>query len=172
MDTLQTSPLWVTKVSIDRTALTSSSYRRPSSSWPFSPSPLSCTSSRSMAPSLGYSLGWWSSPSAVSVSEKVQLARAPRLTPSSLPVEILGWAGRLWSHYSVMSDGFLMQICCLVIAPTFISAGLVSSPRRPLLVAEADHCRLTRSTCFSAFSSTRLHLRTATCPLNGSRSSS
>lgn len=39
-------------------------------------------------------------------------------------IEVLGWCGRLWSHYQLYGDGFLMQICCLVIAPTFLSAGL------------------------------------------------
>ncbi|ORY48013.1 RTA1 like protein-domain-containing protein [Leucosporidium creatinivorum] len=39
-------------------------------------------------------------------------------------VEIIGWGGRLWSHFSIYGDGYLMQICCLTIAPTFISAGL------------------------------------------------
>ncbi|ORY48015.1 RTA1 like protein-domain-containing protein [Leucosporidium creatinivorum] len=39
-------------------------------------------------------------------------------------VEIIGWGGRLWSHFAIYGDGYLMQICCLTIAPTFISAGL------------------------------------------------
>ncbi|ORY48014.1 RTA1 like protein-domain-containing protein [Leucosporidium creatinivorum] len=39
-------------------------------------------------------------------------------------IEIIGWAGRLWSHFNVYGDGFMQQICCLTIAPTFMSAGL------------------------------------------------
>jgi hypothetical protein len=33
------------------------------------------------------------------------------LVPGGL-LEIIGWAGRLWSHYSVLnSDPFIMQMC-------------------------------------------------------------
>lgn len=39
-------------------------------------------------------------------------------------VEVIGWAGRLWSHFQLFGSGFLIQICTLVIAPTFFSAGL------------------------------------------------
>ncbi|GFZ51164.1 hypothetical protein JCM24511_08922 [Saitozyma sp. JCM 24511] len=49
-------------------------------------------------------------------------------------VETIGWGGRFWSAHSTFWDpnqggqwdnndqGFIMQICCLVIAPTFFSA--------------------------------------------------
>ncbi|BGP37546.1 Envelope glycoprotein gp160 [Rhodotorula kratochvilovae] len=40
-------------------------------------------------------------------------------------LEILGWAGRLWAHWSPLSfDAYVMQICCLIIGPTFFSAAL------------------------------------------------
>ncbi|GAA5867719.1 hypothetical protein JCM3774_003390 [Rhodotorula dairenensis] len=40
-------------------------------------------------------------------------------------LEVLGWAGRLWSHYAPSNfSPYVMQICCLVIAPTFYSASL------------------------------------------------
>ncbi|ORX36216.1 RTA1 like protein-domain-containing protein [Kockovaella imperatae] len=38
-------------------------------------------------------------------------------------IEIVGWAGRLWSHYSVLnSNPFIMQICTLILGPAFFSA--------------------------------------------------
>lgn len=55
----------------------------------------------------------------------------------SLTVEIIGWAGRLWSHFAIYSDGYMMQICCLTIAPTFISAGLYVTTRFPVTSAPA-----------------------------------
>ncbi|GAA5990625.1 hypothetical protein JCM10908_003159 [Rhodotorula pacifica] len=40
-------------------------------------------------------------------------------------LEVLGWAGRLWSHFAPANfSPYVMQICCLVIAPTFYSAVL------------------------------------------------
>ncbi|BGP53545.1 hypothetical protein JCM8202_001505 [Rhodotorula sphaerocarpa] len=40
-------------------------------------------------------------------------------------LEILGWAARLWSHFAPLNfSAFVMQICCLIIAPTFYSASL------------------------------------------------
>lgn len=40
-------------------------------------------------------------------------------------LEVIGWAGRLWSHYAPANfSPYVMQICCLVIAPTFYSAAL------------------------------------------------
>lgn len=40
-------------------------------------------------------------------------------------LEVLGWAARLWAHWSPLSfDAYVMQICCLIIAPTFYSASL------------------------------------------------
>ncbi|KAL5114594.1 hypothetical protein ACEQ8H_007499 [Pleosporales sp. CAS-2024a] len=39
--------------------------------------------------------------------------------------EIIGYAGRLMLHDDPLShDGFIMQMCCLIIAPAFISAGI------------------------------------------------
>ncbi|WWD16916.1 hypothetical protein CI109_101348 [Kwoniella shandongensis] len=44
------------------------------------------------------------------------------LVPGTL-LEVLGWAGRLWSYYSVLKvTPFLMQISTLIIAPAFFSA--------------------------------------------------
>ncbi|KAK8861194.1 hypothetical protein IAR55_002013 [Kwoniella newhampshirensis] len=44
------------------------------------------------------------------------------LVPGTL-LEVLGWAGRLWSYYSVLQvTPFLMQISTLIIAPAFFSA--------------------------------------------------
>ncbi|WWC90923.1 uncharacterized protein L201_005861 [Kwoniella dendrophila CBS 6074] len=57
----------------------------------------------------------------------------PTLTTGAF-VELLGWAGRVWSatswewdsnqggQWSVSFASYIMQICCLVIAPTFYSA--------------------------------------------------
>ncbi|GAA5934390.1 hypothetical protein JCM3775_000345 [Rhodotorula graminis] len=40
-------------------------------------------------------------------------------------LEILGWAARLWAHWEPLSfDAYVMQICCLIIGPTFFSAAL------------------------------------------------
>lgn len=39
-------------------------------------------------------------------------------------IEALGWAGRLWSHFAQFASGYMMQIVCIVIAPTFMSAAL------------------------------------------------
>ncbi|GFZ42983.1 hypothetical protein JCM24511_00701 [Saitozyma sp. JCM 24511] len=44
------------------------------------------------------------------------------LIPGGL-LEILGWAGRLWSaEKPTNSNPFLMQICCLILGPAFFSA--------------------------------------------------
>ncbi|GAA5990631.1 hypothetical protein JCM10908_003161 [Rhodotorula pacifica] len=40
-------------------------------------------------------------------------------------LEVLGWAARLWAHWAPLSfNAYVMQICCLIIAPTFYSASL------------------------------------------------
>ncbi|EKV07240.1 RTA1 like protein [Penicillium digitatum] len=40
-------------------------------------------------------------------------------------VEVIGWAGRTWSAKCPYNDtAFLMQICTLIIAPTFFTAGI------------------------------------------------
>ncbi|KAL8292902.1 hypothetical protein RQP46_000596 [Phenoliferia psychrophenolica] len=41
-----------------------------------------------------------------------------------LKVELLGWSGRVWSRYDWFGPGNIVQICCLVIAPSFMSAAL------------------------------------------------
>ncbi|KAM0788776.1 hypothetical protein ACM66B_002866 [Microbotryomycetes sp. NB124-2] len=42
--------------------------------------------------------------------------------------EIIGWAGRIWSAKAVFElNPFLIQICCLIIAPCFYSATLYAS---------------------------------------------
>src|SRR5215469_1109823 len=39
--------------------------------------------------------------------------------------ELIGWAGRTWSYKCPSNlDAFLMQICTLIIAPTFFTAGI------------------------------------------------
>ncbi|KIO30488.1 hypothetical protein M407DRAFT_20381 [Tulasnella calospora MUT 4182] len=39
--------------------------------------------------------------------------------------EVLGWAGRLWgSQQPYVLDPFLMQICCTIFSPTFLTAGM------------------------------------------------
>jgi len=40
--------------------------------------------------------------------------------------EVIGWAGRTWSSKTVsgIEDPFLMQICCTIISPSFLAAGL------------------------------------------------
>ncbi|KAG8891158.1 hypothetical protein FRC01_014870, partial [Tulasnella sp. 417] len=39
--------------------------------------------------------------------------------------EVLGWAGRLWgSRQPYVMDPFLMQICCTIFSPTFLTAGM------------------------------------------------
>ncbi|KAK1920776.1 RTA1 like protein-domain-containing protein [Papiliotrema laurentii] len=44
------------------------------------------------------------------------------LVPGGI-LEIVGWAGRLWSHYKVLnSNPFIMQICTLILGPAFFSA--------------------------------------------------
>ncbi|GAA6005226.1 hypothetical protein JCM10207_002904 [Rhodosporidiobolus poonsookiae] len=39
-------------------------------------------------------------------------------------IEVLGWSARVWSHFNLPSDGFIIQICVLVLAPTFYSAAI------------------------------------------------
>ncbi|KAG9017096.1 hypothetical protein FRB90_001777 [Tulasnella sp. 427] len=39
--------------------------------------------------------------------------------------ELIGWGGRYWSSQDyVKLDAFLMQICCTILAPSFLAAGL------------------------------------------------
>ncbi|KAG8946588.1 hypothetical protein FRC04_011566 [Tulasnella sp. 424] len=39
--------------------------------------------------------------------------------------EVIGWGGRYWSSQDyVKLDAFLMQICCTILAPSFLAAGL------------------------------------------------
>ncbi|CAK9779551.1 RTA1-domain-containing protein [Cutaneotrichosporon oleaginosum] len=38
-------------------------------------------------------------------------------------LEVIGWAGRLWSNQSLLNwNPFIMQICCLILGPVFFSA--------------------------------------------------
>ncbi|GAA5990628.1 hypothetical protein JCM10908_003160 [Rhodotorula pacifica] len=40
-------------------------------------------------------------------------------------LEVLGWSARLWSHFkSELYGPYVVQICCLIVAPTFYSASL------------------------------------------------
>ncbi|KAL7415338.1 RTA1-like protein [Mrakia frigida] len=44
------------------------------------------------------------------------------IVPGGL-LEVLGWCGRLWNSINkTILDGYLMQICCLILAPAFIMA--------------------------------------------------
>lgn len=74
-------------------------------------------------------------------------------------LEVIGWAGRLWSHKNVLLwDPFIMQICCLIIGPVFFSAW-VSRP------AWCESRELTARTtrCSGSASSTSGH-STRSCP--------
>ncbi|KIO19699.1 hypothetical protein M407DRAFT_145232 [Tulasnella calospora MUT 4182] len=50
------------------------------------------------------------------------------LTPTFMlcaVTELIGWGGRYWSSQDyVKLDAFLMQICCTILAPSFLAAGL------------------------------------------------
>ncbi|GAA6005230.1 hypothetical protein JCM10207_002905 [Rhodosporidiobolus poonsookiae] len=59
----------------------------------------------------------------------VQLAITRRywwmaVMPIGGALEVLGWSARVWSHFNLPADGFIIQICVLVIAPTFFSAAI------------------------------------------------
>lgn len=42
-----------------------------------------------------------------------------------LLLEVLGYAGRIWSHYNIRSfDAYVMQLVCITLAPCFLMAGI------------------------------------------------
>ncbi|KAI1861897.1 hypothetical protein JX265_009400 [Neoarthrinium moseri] len=56
-----------------------------------------------------------------------------------LAAEIVGYIGRVMSYNDPWeSTGFMIQICCLTIAPAFISAGIYVS-LRPIIAAFGNH---------------------------------
>ncbi|KAI1803772.1 RTA1-domain-containing protein [Daldinia bambusicola] len=57
--------------------------------------------------------------------------------------EILGYAGRIMSWQNQWSeDGFLMQICCLTIAPAFLAAGIYLCIRRIVFAFGPENSRI------------------------------
>ncbi|KAJ5888692.1 RTA1-domain-containing protein [Penicillium taxi] len=68
---------------------------------------------------------WWCSLFAIGAMGKYLLNIPIRDQSNSLPVELLGWAGRLWAaECPYNSTAFMIQICTLIIAPTFFTAGI------------------------------------------------
>lgn len=58
-------------------------------------------------------------------------------------LEVLGYAGRLMSSQNRWSqDGFMMQICCLTIAPAFLAGGVYLCLRRIVAAFGAENSRL------------------------------
>ncbi|KAK4698985.1 hypothetical protein P7C70_g7284, partial [Phenoliferia sp. Uapishka_3] len=58
-------------------------------------------------------------------SNMLTVGRKQGADPATLfAVEIIGWAGRIWSRQDQAGSGYIMQICCLIIAPSFYSAAL------------------------------------------------
>ncbi|KAM7192350.1 sphingoid long-chain base transporter RSB1 [Rhypophila sp. PSN 637] len=62
---------------------------------------------------------------------------------SGVILEILGYAGRLMSWKNPWDEnGFLMQICCLTIAPAFLAAGIYLCLRRIVYVFGPENSRI------------------------------
>lgn len=62
-------------------------------------------------------------------------------------LEILGYAGRLMSHANRWSEnGFLMQICCLTIAPAFLAGGIYLCLRRIVYTFGPSNSRIAPET--------------------------
>ncbi len=62
-------------------------------------------------------------------------------------LEILGYAGRLMSWDNPWSeDGFLMQICCLTIAPAFLAGGIYLCLRRIVYAFGPENSRIAPET--------------------------
>lgn len=58
-------------------------------------------------------------------------------------LEVLGYAGRLWSWYQPFNEnGFLIQIVCLTIAPAFLAAGLYLTLSRIVMTFGAANSRI------------------------------
>lgn len=59
-------------------------------------------------------------------------------------LEVLGYAGRVMSWKNQWAEnGFLMQICCLTIAPAFLAAGIYLCLRRIVYVFGPENSRIT-----------------------------
>ncbi|KAI9802040.1 MAG: hypothetical protein M1825_003096 [Sarcosagium campestre] len=57
--------------------------------------------------------------------------------------EAIGYAGRILLHYNVYDGvGFNMQICCLIIAPAFIVAGVYLTLKHLVITFGAEHSRI------------------------------
>ncbi|KAG9048665.1 hypothetical protein FS837_012293 [Tulasnella sp. UAMH 9824] len=57
--------------------------------------------------------------------------------------EILGWTGRLWSSQNYHSDkAFYMNICCTIIAPSFMTAAMFIIMGRIINLVGAEYSRL------------------------------
>lgn len=62
---------------------------------------------------------------------------------SGVILEILGYAGRIMSWKNPWDEnGFLMQICCLTIAPAFLAAGIYLCLRRIVYVFGPENSRI------------------------------
>ncbi|KAL8716365.1 MAG: hypothetical protein Q9220_000272 [cf. Caloplaca sp. 1 TL-2023] len=58
-------------------------------------------------------------------------------------LEVLGYIGRLMSYHDPFSEnGFLMQICCLTIAPAFMAAGVYLTLSRIVTTFGAENSRI------------------------------
>jgi hypothetical protein len=58
-------------------------------------------------------------------------------------LEILGYAGRIMSYHNRWDEnGFLMQICCLTIAPAFLAGGVYLCLRRIVIAFGPENSRI------------------------------
>ncbi|KAG8948797.1 hypothetical protein FRC04_009260 [Tulasnella sp. 424] len=58
--------------------------------------------------------------------------------------EVFGWAGRVWgSQQPYVLDPFLMQICCTIFSPTFLTAGMFFIFGRMIGLIGPEYSRLT-----------------------------
>jgi len=59
-------------------------------------------------------------------------------------VEIIGWAGRVWGSQNPWTmPPYLMQICCTIFAPSFMTAGLFIIFVRIIVMVGPEYSRLT-----------------------------
>jgi hypothetical protein len=58
-------------------------------------------------------------------------------------LEVLGYGGRIMLHDNPWSDqGFRLQVCCLVIAPSFIAASIYLTVRHLMIYYGPEYSRL------------------------------